>query len=229
MVYDPGAVWRLFRDGPDSYAAFYYATEEGQAPRGVLRANAGWNDFVLTEHVAGDDWASLLNVGAGELVFRSQIVQSGGVVFHAAGLDDNARGFVLAGHSGAGKTTQVKLWSCEPGVVAMSDDRIAVRVERSGAWCYGTPWGGTANVGNNHAARLAAIVVLDQGPDNRIERLSPAAAAPLLSARCFLPYWDRTLMTLALATLRVILETVPVYYLVCRPERAVIRLIRSVL
>ena len=73
------------------------------------------------------------------------------------------------------------------------------------------------------------MIVLEQAPENAIEPLAPAAAASLLAARAFLPYWDPALMPRAMANLDAILARVPVYRLRCRPEKAVIPLVRSVL
>jgi hypothetical protein len=121
------------------------------------------------------------------------------------------------------------LWSQEPGVIAMNDDRIAVRVEAGGARCYGTPWGGTADIARNHQAPLSALILLEQASENDIQPLSPSASAPLLLAGAFLPYWDRALMQRAMANLNALLSRVPVYRLRCRPEPEVISLMRSVL
>lgn len=230
LIYDPGSIWKMYREGPDCYAALTYLSE-GRAVRtqGVLRANAAWDDLTLTEQRNGAQWKSLLNIGAGELLLRTAILFTRGLVFHSSGLDDNGKGIVFIGHSGAGKSTQVGLWSQEPGVIAMNDDRIAVRVEAGGPMCYGTPWGGTADIARNHAAPLAALIVLEQAPENAIQTLSPAAGASLLAARAFLPYWDQSLMLRAMANLDAILARVPVYRLHCRPEVAVIPLVRSVL
>ena len=230
LIYDPGSIWKMYRDGQDNYAALAYQNE-GQAARvqSVLRANAVWNDLTLTEQRTGTPWQSLLNVGAGELVLRAAILFTGGLVFHSSALDDNGQGIVFIGHSGAGKSTQVELWCQEPGVIAMNDDRIAVRMEANGPMCYGTPWGGTADIARNHATPLAALIVLEQAPENAIQPLAPAAAASLLAARAFLPYWDPALMQRAFTNLDAILARVPVYRLRCRPERAVIPLVRSVL
>jgi hypothetical protein len=151
------------------------------------------------------------------------------LVFHSSGLDDNGKGIVFIGHSGAGKSTQLGLWSQEPDVIALNDDRIAVRVEARGPMCYGTPWGGSADIASNHAAPLAALIVLEQAPENAIRALARADAAPLLAARAFLPFWDQSLMLRAMANLNTILAHVPVYRLRCRPEMAVIPLVRSAL
>ena len=230
LIYDPGSTWKMYRVGSDVCAALAYENQGQAMPvQGVLRANHAWDNLTLTEHRSGLGWQSLLNVGAGELIFRTAILFTGGLVLHSSGLDDNGKGIVFIGHSGAGKSTQVGLWSQEPGVVAMNDDRVAVRVEAGGPMCYGTPWGGTAEIARNHGAPLAALIVLEQAAENTIRPLAPAAAASLLMARAFLPYWDAALMQRAMANLNAILARVPVYHLRCRPETAVISLVRSVL
>jgi hypothetical protein len=230
LIYDPGSIWKMYRAGQDYYAALAYQGEGRAAQaQSILRANPTWDDLTLTEQRTGTQWTSLLNIGAGELILRTAILFTGGLVFHSSGLDDNGKGIVFIGHSGAGKSTQIGLWSAEPGVIAMNDDRIAVRVEASGPMCYGTPWGGTADIARNHAAPLKALIVLEQAPENAIQPILPAAAARLLAARAFLPYWDAALMQRALANLTAILAHVPVYRLRCRPEKAVIPLVRSVL
>ena len=230
LIYDPGSIWKMYRDGEQFYAAMTYADDDSKPQtHSVLRADATWDDLTLIEQRTGPQWKSLLNVGAGELLFRTKILLTDGVVFHASGLDDNGRGIVFVGHSGAGKSTQLDFWSADPGVVAMNDDRIAVRSNANGAMCYGTPWGGTSDIARNHAAPLSALVLLEQAPQNDILQISPAAAASLLVPRMFLPYWDQALMQRALANLNTILTRVPVYHLRCRPEPAVIELVRSVL
>lgn len=230
LIYDPGAIWKMYRAEDETCAALFYQRDDVPAQmRGVLCANPAWDELSLTECPGTAGWRSLLNHGAGELILRAAILFTDGLVFHAAGLDDDGSGIVFVGHAGAGKSTQVGLWGREAGVIPMNDDRIAVRVDGDGAVCYGTPWGGTADVARNHAAPLSAIIILEQAPENHIERLAPAAAASLLSARAFLPYWDPSLMRRAMANLSIMLARVPVYRLRCRPERAVIPLVRSVL
>ncbi len=226
MIYDPGSIWRMFRKGGQTCAAMRYTSETTQ---GVLRANSTWDDLTLTERRDGAEWISLLNLGAGELLLRTRILFTGGLVFHAYGIDDNGCGVAFVGHSGAGKSTQASLWAGVPGVIAMNDDRVAVRPTATGALIYGTPWGGAKDIARNHSAPLAAIVVLEQASENSIEPLSISLAAPMLLARTFLPYWDPSLMQLAFTNLQSILARVSVFRLRCRPEMAVVPLVRSIL
>lgn len=230
LIYDPGSIWKMHRLGSDCYAALMCQNEgRTELAQSVLRANSAWDDLTLIEQRTGRQWQSLLDIGAGELILRTVILFTDGVVFHSSGIDDNGHGIVFVGHSGTGKSTQLGLWSQEPGVIAMNGDRMAIRVEACGPMCYGTPWGGTDNITRNHSAPLSALILLEQAPQNDIKRLSPSAAAPLLLACAFLPYWDGVLMQRAMANLNKLLECVPVYLLRCRPEPAVVSLVRSVL
>ncbi len=230
LIYDPGSIWQMYSNGQDYYAALNYRDEnEGGEALAVLRANATWDDLSLSEKITGPDWRSLLNVGASELILRTAILFTGGLIFHASGLDDNGRGLVFTGHAGAGKSTQAGLWSQEPGVIAMNDDRIAIRVESGVPVAYGTPWGGSADIARNHAAPLKALFVLEQASVNVVEPVSTPTASSLLLARAFLPFWDSSLMIRSMANLKAILEHVPVYRLRFRPEQSVIHLVRSIL
>ena len=106
----------------------------------------------------------------------------------------------------------------------MNDDRIAVRSNSSGTICYGTPWGGSADIARPHQAPLSTIILLEQAPENSIEPLDSSISAPMLLARAFVPYWDHMLMERAVANLNAILATVPVHRLRCRPEPEIIPL-----
>lgn len=233
-VYDPGSIWKMYRKGDTWCAEINYA--DRNLPKtdddllSLLSANPEWDNLVLAERRNGTHWQSALAYGAGELLVRTGILLSGGVVMHASGLDDNGSGIVFVGHSGAGKSTQLGLWQEEPGVIGLNDDRIAVKTGSNGrSICYGTPWGGSSEIATNHSAPLKALILLVQAPENRIERLSASAAATMLACRTFLPYWDKTLMKRAFENLNRILQSTPVYMLRCRPEREVIPIVRSVL
>jgi len=230
LIYDPGSIWRMYKAGDEYYASIGYPSENGSAGvQAALRANSTWNNLTLTEDRHRAHWQSLLNIGAGELILRTSMLFTDGLVFHSSGIDDNGRGIVFVGHAGAGKSTQAGLWNDVPGAIAMNDDRVAVRPNAQGAICYGTPWGGTADIARNHKAPLSVIILLEQALENSIEPLDSSVSAPMLLARAFVPYWDQALMERCVRNLNAILSKVQVYRLRCRPEPAIIPLVRSVL
>ena len=114
LIYDPGAIWKMYRSGEDYYAVFTYHGE-GQAAQtqAMLRANPTWDDLTLTEQRIGPRWQSLLTLGAGELILRTAILFTGGLVFHSSGLDDNGHGIVFVGPLRRGQEYAVRL--VEPG------------------------------------------------------------------------------------------------------------------
>ncbi len=230
LIYNPGSIWRIYKAEEKYCAAIGYPSGDGSAcVQAVLEANASWDELTLTEQRHGSTWQSLLNTGAGELIVRTSLLFADGLIFHACGVDDNGRGIVFVGHSGAGKSTQAGLWDHVPGAVVMNDDRVAVRCNSEGAMCHGTPWGGTADIARNHSSPLSAIIILEQAANNSIEPLASSVSVPMLLARAFLPYWDQGLMERAISNLNAILDCVPVYRLECRPERQIIGLVRSIL
>ncbi len=230
LIYDPGSIWRMYRSGPDFHAVLtYHDAVLAEQARCVLRTDAGWDDVTIVERRSAAPFRSLLGGGAGELLLRTTIVRTGGLVLHASGVDDHGRGIVFPGRAGAGKSRLLSLWQGVPGAVAMNDDRIAVRVGPSGAECHGTPWGGTEDIARNHAAPLAALVLLEPEPALQLERLAPGAAMQRLIPRAFLPFWDPALLERALANLEALVAQVPAYVLRGAPCAEAIALARSVL
>jgi hypothetical protein len=230
LVYDPGNVWRMYSDGQSYYAALHYnGGSLGTSGTGLLTANPSWDELMLTERRSSSGWRSLLNSGAGELILRASLGFHWGLVFHASCIDDNGRGVLFVGHSGAGKSTAASFWKDIPGTVAMRDDRIAVRLTPAGPRCFDTPWGGTPGLVSNHNAPLSAIILVQQAPVSEIKPIPPAKSAPLLLARAFAPYWDKGLMQRFLSNLEALLAWVPVYLLRFRREPSVISLVRSVI
>ena len=230
LIYDPGRTWKMYHTESNYYAALtYHITGQKEIIKGLLCANPDWDNLILTELRTGPNWQSLLNIGASELILRNVMLFTGGIVFHSSALDDNGKGILFVGHSGAGKSTQAELWSEEAGVTIINHDRNAVRIDDGKPICYGTPWGGTENITRNHSAPLSALILVEQAADNYIQEVTPMAAASILSACAYLPYWDASLMIRAMENLNTILKNVPVYRLYCRPEKEVVSLVRSVL
>ncbi len=111
------------------------------------------------------------------------LARDGGFLLHAASAIRNGRAFIFAGVSGAGKTTISRLAPRDAEVLTDEISYVRPLVGEpgpagSGYIAFGTPFAGElARIGANLQAPLAALYLLVQGPENRIEPVAPAEAA----------------------------------------------------
>jgi hypothetical protein len=103
------------------------------------------------------------------------LAKQGGILVHAASAVRNGRAFLFAGVSGAGKTTITGL--APPDVIRLTDEISYLRREGDGYVAYGTPFAGElGQPGENVRAPLAAVYLLAQGSENRVDPVSDADA-----------------------------------------------------
>lgn len=109
------------------------------------------------------------------ILLSLHLVRNGGLVIHAASVVRNGGGYLFAGRSGAGKSTIARQGGSRGAV--LSDEISLVRPSADGYLVYGTPfWGELAGSGENIAARLVQVCVLEQCPENRLEPLARTEA-----------------------------------------------------
>lgn len=147
------------------------------------------------------------------------------VLFHGSCLAYDGRGVLFTAKSGTGKSTHTRLWrECfGPRVAMINDDKPFLHVTEGGTTAYGTPWLGKHHLGGNNSAPLAAVCVVCRASENRMERLSPRQALPLLLSQIYSP-GDPVALAKTLALTDRLARTVAVYRLYCNmdPQAAVV-------
>ena len=115
------------------------------------------------------------------IVHTVLLASQGGVLLHAASAIRDGKAFLFAGVSGAGKTTISRL---APSDVTLLTDEISyIRPDDGGYLAFGTPFTGElAKLGENVSAPVAALYLLAQGHENRIDEVSAGEAARSLLA-----------------------------------------------
>lgn len=110
------------------------------------------------------------------IVHTLVLARQGGFLLHSASAVRNGKAFLFAGVSEAGKTTISRL--APPDVTLLTDEISYVRRQGSGYTAFGTPFTGElAKLGENVSAPVSALYLLNKGPLNRIDSVSPADAA----------------------------------------------------
>ena len=155
------------------------------------------------------------------------LLRQGGMLLHASLVRWNNRGILFSAPCGTGKSTQAELWEACMGSDTLNGDRAGIRCV-DGVWkAFGMPFAGTSRIYRNESAPIAAIVVLAQGAENRIQQLQPVAAVRKLLPECSCRRWDPQFMDQMLSLLFSLVQQIPIYHLECRPDRGAVHLLHD--
>lgn len=216
-VFDTGSSWSMARSGNR-------LSMEMRGNKGVLWRVVTDDDFSHVTAGLGADpqtrdgdgrWLpSMVRYPFDQLLYVHHGLTRGALLIHAAGFVVNGVGVVLAGVSGAGKSTVSHALADVEDVIGLSDDRVVVRSVNGEFRLFGTPWSGDARVADGADVPLRAVCLLTQSTNTtHASRLPPAAALPGLLRVCSIAWYDRTWTDAALATCESLLETVPAFEL----------------
>ncbi len=144
------------------------------------------------------------------------------VLFHAAVVSHEGRGYMFIGPSGTGKSTHAGLWrQAIPGAELVNDDNPVVRIDEDGrAKVYGSPWSGKTPCYRNVGYPLGGVVALSQAPRNKIWRLNGINAYAALLTGISGKRWDRRIADGLHETEIELTESVPVWRMECMPDEA---------
>lgn len=157
------------------------------------------------------------------------LLRYGCCIFHAVSFIFGEDAYLLAAPSGTGKSTQYFNWQrLHPGEIRMisGDMPVLEHREDGSVWVHPSNWNGKEKIGGKDPARLRGVVLLEQGKENRIRRLSPQDAIPPLF-RQFVADLEREEEVQALASLlERMLLTAPVWQFVNLGDDASTELLR---
>ena len=112
--------------------------------------------------------------------------------FHAAQITYQETGILFAGPSGAGKTTQAKLWERFRNARIICNDRTLLRKQDGNWYSYGYPMDGSQPVrsGEVHVAGCIVLVKQSQNGKSSIERMRAGKAMAQLMPQLVIDRWS---------------------------------------
>lgn len=160
------------------------------------------------------------------IMYALATADKGTVLFHAAVVCCEGKGYMFLGPSGTGKSTHASLWlRYITGTALVNDDNPVVRISEDGSMIvYGSPWSGKTPCYRNVCYPLGAIVVLSQATYNKIQRLSGIYAYASLTESISGKRWDERIADGLYQTENVLASNVPVWHLECLPNEEAARL-----
>ncbi len=223
LIFDSGAVWQLFRE-PHGYRIECRSDTFGTDPYKIATFNDDFTRGTISIKPEAA-YRNPLDYPLDEVLIANLLGRGRGVEIHSCGvIDQQGRGHLFAGVSGAGKTTTARLWDgAHRGIV--SDDRVIIR-ERDGAmWMFGTPWHGEAELSMPGGAPLAGVYLLVQADENALVELDRAEAVARLFRCAFPLFYDAASLDFTLSFLERIAASVPVRELRFTRDRSVVDLV----
>lgn len=204
------------------YSLGLYVERSDQLVHSSMEVNSNWSKARIKYILNDNEWKWKSTLPLFEILFRNRLIFQQGIVIHASAIEWQGKAIVFTAPAGTGKTTQSNLWKEYMNAVVLNGDRPALRMVDNEFFAYGTPWSGSSREYINKRAPVAALVLLEQAPENTITKLNPAEALIRIMPRFFLPYNDQAMMELAVGTIEKTLQHVPVYLLKCRPDKGAV-------
>ena len=151
--------------------------------------------------------------------------------FHAAQITYQETGILFAGPSGAGKTTQAKLWERFRNARIICNDRTLLRKQDGNWYSYGYPMDGSQPVrsGEVHVAGCIVLVKQSQNGKSSIERMRAGKAMAQLMPQLVIDRWSENARNQAAENLFLLLKEMPVYQLTATMDEQAVACLEKIL
>lgn len=186
---------------------------------------------------------SVISVGKVMQLFpiRRLLMRCGAIMLHSSQVELDGGGILFCAPSGTGKSTQARLWQQHASARIICNDRTILKhckkitshrllnEENSDSiwYTHSYPADGSTPVNYSAQCRLAAIVLLRQGPQELIQSPSPAVAIRTLLEQSLIDVWDPHMRALAVEMLADIVASSHIYSLACTPTKAAVDCLRE--
>jgi len=108
---------------------------------------------------------------------------------HGSTVAVDGKAYLFTAGCGTGKSTHTRLWRQVFGQRAemVNDDKPFLKITAEGVLACGSPWSGKHGLDTNITVPLQGICILERDRENRMERISPEEALPMLLHQSYRP------------------------------------------
>lgn len=114
--------------------------------------------------------------------FNRMLLKYYGSYLHSSALLFEGKVYLFSANSGVGKSTHTRKWLKRFGDRAciINDDKPSFRFIDGKCIVYGTPFAGGTDVQKNLSGELGALVFIERGEENSLEKIPPSRSISLL-------------------------------------------------
>lgn len=148
-------------------------------------------------------------------------------MLHSSFIRWKDKAILFSAPSGTGKSTQAEIWKKYENADIINGDKAGVR-KVEGRWmAYGLPFAGSSNIFRNEKAPISHIIVLRQGKQNRLKKLSPREAFIKIYSETTIHTWDSEFQENIINMITDLVQEIPVYIYECLPDKSAVDFLKS--
>lgn len=149
--------------------------------------------------------------------FYRKLLKHQGFMLHASAVEKDGKAYLFSAPSGTGKSTHTELWQktfTEENIRIINDDKPAVCLWNNVFYACGTPFSGKTDKNENRKVPIQGLCMLHRGKSNKIRRITPKEALPMILPQTFLSRREEE-TELLFSLLDSFLQAIPVYKMEC--------------
>lgn len=218
---------------------FSFEARRGRARLCYHKTAPDGEPFALTEYGSGEvrllvregfeDHFSGLSALWNRIDMENVLTGHGRVLLHAALCERDGKGILFVGESGAGKSTQARLWQECRGWSVLNGDRAVLEKTDEGFVAHGSPWAGSSGIYQKKSARVALAAFPRKAAENRVLPLSDGEGFAALFPNIALGRTDAVATERAMELCESFVKRVPVVRLECRPDEGAVQALEEAL
>lgn len=141
------------------------------------------------------------------------------LMLHGSTVAVDGKAYLFTARCGTGKSTHTRLWRQLFGErsVMVNDDKPFLKITEKGVFACGSPWSGKHGLDTNITVPLQGICILDRGKENRIEKIRPEEALPVLLHQSYCPLAPEKRTRFELLLQRLAQKT-PLWHMQCNKD-----------
>ena len=148
-------------------------------------------------------------------------------ILHSSFITWQNKAIIFSAPSGTGKSTQADLWEKYENAEIINGDRTGIR-KMDGKWtAYGLPIAGSSGIYKNKKAEISHIIVLKQGKENKLTKLSPREAFVKLYSETIVHTWDKGFQENIINMITDVVQNVQIYQYECLPDKSAVDFLKE--
>lgn len=148
-------------------------------------------------------------------------------ILHSAFINWQNKGILFSAPSGTGKSTQAELWERFENAEIINGDKSGIKKVNDRWTAYGLPIAGTSGIYKNKKSEISHIIVLRQGKENKLTKLSPREAFIKLYSETIVHTWDKEFQENIINMITDVVKNVQIYQYECLPDKSAVDFLKN--